>query len=130
MCLSAGCDCDRVGSATLQCDRRTGSCECIAGVGGHKCDRCARGTTGRMPHCVPCGECFDDWDTIITELSSKSLSSSEFLQSWKLLSWKNTLYIAMQWSDHRVLLSLQFCKKKKITASFQNLDFSSTINFF
>jgi len=72
-CISvcAACDCDRVGSATLQCDRHTGACECLEGVGGHKCDRCARGTTGFMPNCVPCGECFDDWDRIISELSSK-----------------------------------------------------------
>lgn len=69
--VSSACDCDVVGSATMQCDRRTGSCECLAGVGGHKCDRCARGTTGQMPYCVPCGECFDDWDRIIQELSSK-----------------------------------------------------------
>ncbi|KAK2178481.1 hypothetical protein NP493_542g02038 [Ridgeia piscesae] len=66
------CDCDRVGSATLQCDRHTGACECLEGVGGHKCDRCARGTTGFMPNCVPCGECFDDWDRIISELSSQT----------------------------------------------------------
>ena len=69
--VCAACDCDRVGSATLQCDRHTGACECLEGVGGHKCDRCARGTTGFMPNCVPCGECFDDWDRIISELSSK-----------------------------------------------------------
>lgn len=52
----------------MQCDRRTGACVCVTGVTGYKCDRCARGTTGVLPHCVPCGECFDNWDDIIMVL--------------------------------------------------------------
>ncbi|BFZ08525.1 hypothetical protein BsWGS_11564 [Bradybaena similaris] len=62
------CDCNREGSRALQCDRRTGQCVCLQGVTGLKCDRCARGTTGDLPYCVPCGECFDNWDKIIMEL--------------------------------------------------------------
>jgi len=70
-CFCAACDCDVQGSMSSQCDRRTGQCQCAPGVTGAKCDRCARGTTGSLPHCVPCGECFDNWDTIISELRSK-----------------------------------------------------------
>ncbi len=69
-CVSE-CNCDPVGSATLQCNRRTGKCECVEGVAGDKCDRCDRGTTGQLPYCMPCGECFDNWDRIISELKSK-----------------------------------------------------------
>ena len=65
------CNCNTDGSETLQCDRRTGQCQCIVGVAGNKCDRCARGTTGELPYCVPCGECFDNWDDIIQDLKSE-----------------------------------------------------------
>ncbi|XP_059150751.1 laminin subunit beta-1-like [Physella acuta] len=66
------CDCNKQGSTSLQCDRRTGQCSCVAGVTGYKCDRCARGTTGDLPNCVPCGECFDNWDKIIMELQDQT----------------------------------------------------------
>ena len=71
----SACDCNYEGSETLQCNRRTGVCECVPGVAGDKCDYCARGTTGVLPNCEPCGECFDDWDAIISDLrgSSKQL---------------------------------------------------------
>jgi chromosome segregation ATPase len=41
-------------------------------VAGYRCDRCDRGTTGSLPYCVPCGECFDNWDTIIGELKEET----------------------------------------------------------
>ena len=65
---STACDCDPRGSESMQCDKRTGQCQCVAGVTGYKCDRCARGTTGQLPNCVPCGECFDNWDRVIRDL--------------------------------------------------------------
>ena len=71
MFLVSACECDPAGSAALHCERNTGKCECLPGIGGHKCDRCARGTTGQIPYCEPCGECFDNWDRIIEELKSK-----------------------------------------------------------
>ena len=67
--VCVACECNPQGSATQQCDRRTGQCECEPGITGAKCDQCDRGTTGDLPHCEPCGECFDNWDQIITELT-------------------------------------------------------------
>lgn len=66
------CDCDTRGSASMQCDKRTGQCQCVTGVTGYKCDRCARGTTGELPNCVPCGECFDNWDRVIRDLRDQT----------------------------------------------------------
>ncbi|XP_064631916.1 laminin subunit beta-1-like isoform X2 [Lineus longissimus] len=66
------CRCNRQGSATMQCNRNTGRCDCIVGVSGDKCDRCDRGTTGQLPFCVPCGECFDNWDEIIMTLRNQT----------------------------------------------------------
>ena len=45
-----------------------GSCKCRKGVTGTNCDMCDRGTTGNIPYCTPCGECFDDWSGIIANL--------------------------------------------------------------
>jgi methyl-accepting chemotaxis protein len=66
------CDCDPNGSMSQQCDRRTGKCQCEPGVTGDKCDQCARGTTGQIPECRPCGECFDDWDQVIAQLRNET----------------------------------------------------------
>ncbi|XP_066949126.1 laminin subunit beta-1 isoform X9 [Macrobrachium rosenbergii] len=69
-CLA--CNCNRDGSETLQCDHETGKCKCLQGIGGMKCDECARGFTGRAPYCQPCGECFDNWDIVLTELKERT----------------------------------------------------------
>ncbi|CAG5116954.1 unnamed protein product, partial [Candidula unifasciata] len=66
------CDCDTQGSRSLQCDRRTGQCLCLEGVVGHKCDKCSRGTTGVLPNCVPCGECFNNWDKVIKDIREQT----------------------------------------------------------
>ncbi|XP_030828530.1 laminin subunit beta-1 [Strongylocentrotus purpuratus] len=66
------CDCDEQGSATSQCERATGQCVCLPGVTGYRCDQCARGTTGELPRCEPCGECFDDWDLTILHLRNET----------------------------------------------------------
>ncbi|XP_070559223.1 laminin subunit beta-1-like [Ptychodera flava] len=66
------CDCDPDGSIASQCDRQTGVCTCKPGVTGTKCDRCDRGTSGDLPNCEPCGECFDDWDAIIDDLRNQT----------------------------------------------------------
>lgn len=66
------CDCNGQGSADMQCDRRTGQCVCLTGISGYKCDRCDRGTTGELPNCKPCGECFDNWDRVIRDLRDQT----------------------------------------------------------
>lgn len=66
------CNCNSYGSATHQCNRETGQCVCIQGMGGYKCDQCARGYLGEAPYCSPCGECFDNWDDILNSLSNQT----------------------------------------------------------
>ncbi|XP_043223097.1 laminin subunit beta-1-like [Amphibalanus amphitrite] len=66
------CQCNPYGSAEMQCDRETGRCPCKEGMGGDKCDQCARGFKGRAPYCDACGECFDNWDRILTELRDRT----------------------------------------------------------
>jgi len=57
-------------------------------IGGEKCDECARGYVQRAdlspdhpvlnktipygadPDCIPCGECFSNWDRILTNLET------------------------------------------------------------
>merc|ERR1712045_872570 len=87
------CECDPVGSTSEQCnvfdgqcDCETGKCICREGIGGEKCDQCARGHVqdiaisvdhpvknktipfGETPNCIQCGECFDNWDRILKDL--------------------------------------------------------------
>lgn len=66
-----GCDCNPMGSATLECNRTTGACLCQKSSGGPKCDTCARGYTGQWPYCDECGECFQNWDLILQELKGR-----------------------------------------------------------
>lgn len=85
------CDCDPQGSAQEQCDRRTGQCVCRIGISGFKCDRCDRGTTGELPNCVPCGDCFDNWDRMIRSLRGKGCTPLQIVK--KIL---NVLYLYLQ----------------------------------
>ncbi|KRX40478.1 Laminin subunit beta-1 [Trichinella murrelli] len=66
------CQCNSIGSETLQCHRANGSCVCLPGSGGPNCDQCARGHTGTWPQCEPCGECFQNWDSILQELQQQT----------------------------------------------------------
>lgn len=66
------CECDVIGSSSQQCDRETGVCVCHKGIGGEKCDQCDRGYYGEAPQCSPCGECFDNWDLILSGLRNKT----------------------------------------------------------
>ena len=70
------CQCDPYGSADTQCDRDTGVCPCKEGMGGDKCDQCARGFKGSHPYCDACGECFDNWDRILTDLRGEITPST------------------------------------------------------
>lgn len=55
----------------MQCDRRTGACDCRKGIVGQKCDKCDRGTYGEIPNCIQCGECFDNWSKTLNEYKGK-----------------------------------------------------------
>jgi len=56
----------------MQCNRQDGSCACIKGIAGHNCDKCSRGHTGTAPYCQSCGECFENWDQIISQLKEET----------------------------------------------------------
>lgn len=79
------CDCDPYGSADFQCDRETGQCVCHEGIGGYKCNQCARGYIGESPHCMPCGECFNNWDLILKELEEATAETIQRAKKIKLI---------------------------------------------
>lgn len=83
ICLA--CDCDRYGSATQQCDRLTGKCFCHPGMGGYKCDQCDRGYLGHAPYCSPCGECFDNWDLILSGIQEDTKRAIDEAQKIKTI---------------------------------------------
>ena len=63
------CDCNPAGSESLQCDRDTGKCQCKQGTIGDKCDQCDADTTGKMPQCEVCGDCYYQWKITLDDLS-------------------------------------------------------------
>ncbi|RTG88311.1 laminin, beta 1 [Schistosoma bovis] len=65
------CNCDRIGSTSDLCDPLTGQCPCRTGITGQRCDRCDRGTEGILPDCVPCGECWNNWDKAIDKVINR-----------------------------------------------------------
>ncbi|XP_040566371.1 laminin subunit beta-1 isoform X1 [Lepeophtheirus salmonis] len=84
------CNCNPQGSQSYQCDHATGKCICLEGIGGEKCDECAIGffqethlspespvhsrtiSYSDSPRCRECGECFTNWNRILTDLSNKT----------------------------------------------------------
>jgi laminin, beta 1 len=56
------------GVETLQCNKTNGECICLKGIVGTRCDECARGTRGKAPLCIKCGECFDNWDSSLNSI--------------------------------------------------------------
>lgn len=66
------CDCDIIGSQTSQCNRNNGTCVCVEGIGGDRCNQCARGYLGNAPNCSFCGECFKNWDDILSNLHDET----------------------------------------------------------
>ncbi|ESN99117.1 hypothetical protein HELRODRAFT_107164 [Helobdella robusta] len=87
------CSCNPDGSTSRQCDKLTGQCKCQKGVTGLKCDRCDRGTTGQLPHCQPCGECFDNYDVLIHDLEGAVIDVNKQVYDMRL-SEKNKAYRA------------------------------------
>lgn len=79
------CDCDRSGSADHQCDRESGQCVCHEGIGGYKCNECARGYIGQFPYCTPCGECFNNWDLILSALENATAETIQRAKEIKLI---------------------------------------------
>lgn len=69
--LFSDCECNLEGSESRQCNKKDGSCICLPGVMGYRCDKCTRGWRGEVPNCQPCGECFNNWDEILGDLKSK-----------------------------------------------------------
>ncbi|EDO39502.1 predicted protein [Nematostella vectensis] len=65
----SACNCNPAGSVHLQCDRDTGKCLCKVGHIGDKCDMCAADTSGKMPQCEICGECYYQWKATLGFLS-------------------------------------------------------------
>ena len=47
------CRCHSAGTVNKQCDIETGSCRCLEGFEGERCDRCAQGYYS-FPLCRPC----------------------------------------------------------------------------
>lgn len=78
------CQCNPLGAATMQCHQNNGSCICMPGMGGYNCDECARGYLGNVPNCRPCGECFNNWDSVLDQLKVQTAdvlkSASEIRQ--------------------------------------------------
>nr|XP_015203458.1 PREDICTED: laminin subunit beta-2 isoform X1 [Lepisosteus oculatus] len=71
------CDCDPRGIETSQCNRVTGHCVCQQGVSGVRCDQCARGFSGQFPDCLPCHQCFGDWDRVVQDLAARTRALTE-----------------------------------------------------
>nr|XP_024218763.1 laminin subunit beta-1 isoform X2 [Halyomorpha halys] len=71
------CSCNEEGSVDGHCHQGNGTCLCKEGIGGEKCDTCARGYNGSDLSCSKCGECFDNWDLVISGLSDKTVEVIE-----------------------------------------------------
>lgn len=52
------CDCDRIGSKSLQCDA-SGQCPCFDNVEGRQCNRCKENKYDRQRGCVDCPACYN-----------------------------------------------------------------------
>lgn len=73
------CECNIYGAETAQCDRKSGACKCLPGIGGFNCDECDRGYLGLAPSCTPCGECFENWDRILKGHKSNNIFKINFI---------------------------------------------------
>lgn len=68
VCVSA-CDCERSGTVSGGCDKRTGVCLCKPGITGARCDACARSHCASFPECPACPSCYFSMNTRLQELT-------------------------------------------------------------
>uniref|UniRef100_A0A8C4QFI8 Laminin EGF-like domain-containing protein n=2 Tax=Eptatretus burgeri TaxID=7764 RepID=A0A8C4QFI8_EPTBU len=70
------CKCNLQGSLGPSCHQiGLNHCQCRPGIGGAKCDRCARGHCSPFPECPPCHRCFGVWDAMLDHLSGSVIQS-------------------------------------------------------
>lgn len=65
----SACDCERSGTESGGCDKRTGACLCKPGITGARCDACARGHCSSFPECPACPSCFFTMNIQVQELT-------------------------------------------------------------
>lgn len=80
------CDCDKIGSKTLTCDKRSGRCVCLENHIGPKCDRCLPGyhrtstISGDVSseRCMECGDCYKQSMTKLADLKNDTVQGIQF----------------------------------------------------
>lgn len=101
-CIPCNCSPMGVNPEHTQCDWQTGKCFCLEGIGGEKCDECDVGHVqnrpigpdhevqirmipfGERPNCVPCGECFNNWERILKDLQANTTLRVEEAEKVKI----------------------------------------------
>lgn len=53
------------------CDAESGECQCRPNVIGKRCNKCRDGTSGILPYCEPCGDCYDTWLQEVDKIRAK-----------------------------------------------------------
>lgn len=74
------CDCDPIGSRSLQCDP-SGQCPCRDNVEGRRCDRCKENKHDREAGCVDCPACYNLVQAAVDEHRTKLASLNALLQN-------------------------------------------------
>ncbi|XP_064648797.1 laminin-like protein lam-2 [Lineus longissimus] len=83
------CNCDVRGTTNTtpifgQCDHLTGQCPCTkSSIDGRRCEKCTENSKGFFPACELCGECYQNWETVISELNKDMMEPfRETLEIW------------------------------------------------
>lgn len=88
------CNCYSPGSKSHICDKKNGSCSCLDGYRGNKCDICSsghyndsltsdslgglspapdHGRGSKMGRCLKCDDCYDQWYSVVSDLKLSSV---------------------------------------------------------
>lgn len=89
------CECHSLGSKSHICDKKNGTCSCLDGYRGNKCDKCAsghynnslilstnlgniqqasdHGRTSKPGRCLKCDDCYDQWYSAVSDLKLSSV---------------------------------------------------------